>query len=68
MGGATLADDYVRTLWRVLALVCGPGSIHYEILPGLTRGLLSDPAPLDARAPAEMREALRLIVAEQLLA
>jgi hypothetical protein len=42
--GATFAEDYVRTLWRVLALVCVPGSIHYEIVPGLTRGeLLSDP-------------------------
>ena len=35
--GATLAEDYVRTLWRVLALVCVPGSIRYEIVPGLTR-------------------------------
>ena len=51
--GATLAEDYVRTLWRVLALVCVPGSIHYEIVPGLTRGeLLRDPATLDTRALA----------------
>lgn len=64
--GATLAEDYVRTLWRVLALVCVPGSIHYEIVPGLTREeLLSDPTTLDARAPAEMRDALRLTAAER---
>ena len=64
--GATLAEDYVRTLWRVLALVCVPGSIHYEIVPGLTREeLLSDPATLDARAPAQMRDALRLTAAER---
>ena len=65
--GATLAEDYVRTLWRVLALVCVPGSIHYEIVLGLTREeLVSDPATLDARGPTEMREALRLTAAEQL--
>ena len=59
--GATLAENYVRTLWRVLALVCVPGSIHYEIVPGLTRAeLLSDPATLDTRAPAPIRDALRL--------
>ena len=64
--GATLAEDYVRTLWRVLALVCVPGSIRYEIVPGLTRGeLLSDPTTLDTRAPAQMRDALRLMAAEQ---
>jgi hypothetical protein len=54
-------------LWRVLALVCVPGSIHYEIVPSLTREeLLSDPTALDARAPAEMRAALRLTAAERL--
>jgi hypothetical protein len=64
--GATLAEDYMRTLWRVLALVCVPGSIHYEMVPGLTRGeLLRDPATLDARALAQTREALRLTAAEQ---
>lgn len=65
--GATLAEDYVRTLWRVLALVCVPGSIHYEIVPGLTREeLLGDPATLKGRAPAPMRDALRLTVTERL--
>jgi hypothetical protein len=65
--GATLAEDYVRTLWRVLTLVCVPGSIHYEIVPSPTREeLLSHPTTLDARAPAEMRDALRLTAAERL--
>ena len=65
--GATLAEVYVRTLRRVLALVCVPGSIHYEIVPGLTREeLLSDPATLEGRAPAQMRTALRLTATERL--
>ena len=65
--GATLAEDYVRTLWRVLALVCVPESIHYEIVPGLTRKeLLSDPAALDGRALLQMRDALRLTAADAL--
>jgi hypothetical protein len=51
----------------VVGLVCVPGSIHYEIVLGLTREeLVSDPATLDARGPTEMREALRLTAAEQL--
>jgi hypothetical protein len=65
--GATLADDYLRTLWRLLALVCVPGTIHYEIVPSFIREeLLSDPTTLHARAPAEMRAALRLTCAERL--
>ena len=65
--GATLADDYLRTLWRLLALVCVPGTIHYEIVPSFIREeLLNDPTTLDARAPAEMRAALRLTCAERL--
>jgi len=32
-----LAEDYARALWRVLALVSVPGSIHYVVLPGLRR-------------------------------
>jgi hypothetical protein len=64
---ATLAEDDVRTLWRVLALVCMPRSVHYEIVPGLTRKeLLSgfnnirpSSSHRDARGPA-------LTAAEQL--
>lgn len=32
-----LAENYARALWRVLALVSIPGSIHYVVLPGLRR-------------------------------
>jgi hypothetical protein len=40
----TLAHAYARALWRVLALVSVPGSIHYVVLPGLRRNeLLGDP-------------------------
>jgi hypothetical protein len=35
--GPELADRYARTLWRVLALVSVPGSIHYVVLPGRAR-------------------------------
>jgi hypothetical protein len=35
--GPQRADHYARALWRVLALVSVPGSIHYVILPGLRR-------------------------------
>jgi hypothetical protein len=42
--GPTLAEDYARALWRVLALVSVPGSIHYQIAPGLHRDeLLREP-------------------------
>jgi hypothetical protein len=35
--GRQRADHYARVLWRVLALVSVPGSIHYVVLPGLRR-------------------------------
>ncbi|HLJ98919.1 MAG TPA: hypothetical protein VKU39_03310 [Streptosporangiaceae bacterium] len=35
--GPRRADHYARALWRVLALVSVPGSIHYRVLPGLRR-------------------------------
>jgi len=35
--GLLQADHYARALWRVLALVSVPGSIHYMVLPGLRR-------------------------------
>jgi hypothetical protein len=52
--GARRADHYARALWRVLALVSVPGSIHYIVLPGLdrddvlARAELLDPAPAEA--------------------
>ena len=35
--GPQRAEAYARALWRVLALVSVPGSIHYLVLPGLHR-------------------------------
>lgn len=35
-----LAERYVRTLWWALVVISAPGSIHYEVLPGLRRDLL----------------------------
>ena len=35
--GAGPAEDYARSLWRLLALVSVPGSVGYHLLPDLTR-------------------------------
>ena len=35
--GPRRAEAYARALWRVLALVSVPGSVHYIVLPGLRR-------------------------------
>jgi hypothetical protein len=49
--GPRLAESYARALWRVLALVSVPGSIHYVVLPGLRRDvLLARPEVLDGGA------------------
>jgi hypothetical protein len=41
------AGHYARALWRVLALVSVPGSVHYMVLPGLRRDdLLARPQVL----------------------
>ena len=46
--GPRLAENYARALWRVLALVSAPGSIHYVVLPDLRRDALLDrPRVLD---------------------
>lgn len=37
-----LAENYARALWRILALVSVPGSIHYVVLPGLRRDEVLD--------------------------
>jgi hypothetical protein len=52
--GPQQAEAYARALWRVLALVSAPGSIHYVVLPGLRRDeLLAWPQVLaDAAADA----------------
>lgn len=42
------AEHYARSLWRVLELVSVPGSIDYEVLPGLRRDqVLADPRLLE---------------------
>jgi hypothetical protein len=52
--GPSPAVHYARCLWRVLALVCVPDSIHYVVLPGLRRGeLLNAPRQLDVVAPED---------------
>jgi hypothetical protein len=38
--GPRRAENYARTLWRVLALVSVRGSVHYVVLPGLGRDML----------------------------
>jgi hypothetical protein len=49
--GPRLAENYARALWRVLALVSAPSSIHYVVLPGLGRDVLLDrPQVLDGAA------------------
>ena len=52
--GPRRAEAYARALWRVLALVSVPGSIHYVVLPELRRDeLLARPQILaDAAADA----------------
>jgi len=40
--GPDRAEYYARCLWRVLELVCVPGTIHYQVLPGLCRDELLD--------------------------
>jgi hypothetical protein len=52
--GPRRADHYARALWRVLALVSVPGSIHYMIVPGLRRDdLLMRPQVLARAAEGE---------------
>jgi hypothetical protein len=42
--GASAAEHYARSLWRVLELVSARGSIDYRVVPGLHRNdALSDP-------------------------
>jgi len=43
--GPRRAEAYARVLWRVLALVSVPGSIHYIVLPGLRRAELLGQLP-----------------------
>ena len=48
------AEFYARSLWRVLELVCRPGSIHYRVIPGLRRDdVLEDPQLLAGITPED---------------
>ena len=47
--GADAAASYARSLWWVLALVSEPGSIHFEVLPGMARDELLVRTELVAR-------------------
>ncbi len=52
--GPWQADGYARVLWRVLALVSVPGSVHYIVLPGLGRDdFIRRPRALDGEAAAD---------------
>ena len=52
--GPDRAEAYARALWRVLALVSMPGSIHYIVLPGLRRDeLLGRPQVVAGTGPAD---------------
>jgi hypothetical protein len=48
------AAFYARSLWRVLELVCRPGSIHYKVIPGRRRDdVLNDAQLLAAIDPED---------------
>jgi hypothetical protein len=52
--GPDRAEHYARALWRLLALVSVPGSIHYRVVPGLRRdAVLAAPHLLEAAAPTD---------------
>ncbi len=50
--GPQRAEDYAHALWRVLALVSVPGSIHYVVLPERQRGELLGRMPVPGCAMA----------------
>ena len=52
--GPRRAEAYARALWRVLALVSAPGSIHYIVLPGLRRDELLARPQVVASAAADL--------------
>lgn len=56
------AEAYARALWRVLALVSVPGSIHYKILAGMRRDdLFSELQALEGTAPVNMADWWRVV-------
>lgn len=62
--GAERAEQYARSLWRVLELGCEQNSIDYRVFPGLRRDeVLTEPGLLDRQAPAEQEGWWRVVVA-----
>ena len=62
--GPARAEHYARSLWRILALGCVPGSIRYKVLPRLDRdAVLNDPHLLDIVAPDDAAMWWRLVEA-----
>jgi hypothetical protein len=60
--GPGLAEAYARALWRVLALVSEPGSIHYKVVAGLRRDdVLAEPHWLDAGGSVGAADWWRLV-------
>jgi len=60
--GPRRAEAYARALWRVLALVSVPGSIHYTVLPVLRRDeVLARPEAMAGTAVTDTPEWWRLI-------
>jgi hypothetical protein len=58
--GPRRAEAYARALWRVLALVSVPGSIHYVVLPGLRRDEVLERPQIMAGAAAGTADWWRL--------
>jgi hypothetical protein len=62
--GPDRAEQYARSLWRVLELVCEKGTIGYQVLPGFRRDeVLTHPALLETPAPAEDAAWWRVVTA-----
>lgn len=63
--GPALAVAYVRALWWALALVCVPGSIHYQVLPGTSRDeVLRNPSAVEPIAKGTRSGWWRLVGVE----
>jgi hypothetical protein len=61
---ADLAEQYARSLWRVLELVSEPDSIDYRVLPGVRRDdVLANPDLLHHHAPGEQKPWWRVVAA-----
>lgn len=62
--GAEEAEDYARSLWRVLELVSEDGSIDFHVFPGLRRDdVLANPELLDRYEPMDEAAWWRVVAA-----